>query len=161
MIFASINSVREQGFSGFLTPPILNQSAFHPIPEQPGIYLVVRDPSRPPEFTAQSQGGHFKGRDPTVPIATLEANWVPGSAVLYIGKASVSLRRRLGRYLKFGAGHPVGHKGGRFIWQLADCDQLLFCWQPTGSLSAGKEESRLLQDFEEQYGCLPFANLRR
>lgn len=44
-------------------------------------------------FREVSSGGHFKGRDPTVAVATLQAVWVPGAPAVYVGKAE-ALRRR-------------------------------------------------------------------
>jgi len=160
MNFDTLDSVRLAGFTGFLPPPVLYRSNCSQIPPLPGIYLVLRATSLPPQFTPLNRGGHFKGRDPTLPISTLQARWVPGTAVLYIGKASTSLRRRLSSYIKFGYGHPVGHWGGRLIWQLTDCDQLLLCWQPVVGTDPREMERLLIEEFVEKYGRLPFANLR-
>jgi hypothetical protein len=47
----------------------------------------------------------------------LIANWVDGAEVVYIGKAD-QLKRRLTQFADFGGGKPIGHWGGRLIWQL-------------------------------------------
>jgi len=165
MKFDTIEAVQEGGFGGFKTAPELRESGLTEVPSAPGVYMVCRGPATRPEFAAKSSGGKFKGRDPTVDLATLEANWVLGSAVLYIGKAgggvsSATLRKRLKSYLRFGAGDPVGHWGGRLIWQLGDLDSLLFCWRRAGDADARELERELLQEFTRTYGVRPFANLR-
>jgi len=165
MKFDMIQAVREAGFSGFKTAGELTRSNLAEVPEAPGVYMVVRDRTTPPAFASRSQGGHFKGKDPTVDLATLQRNWVSGAAVLYIGKAgggssSATLRQRLKRYLRFGAGHPVGHWGGRLIWQLRDADSLLFCWRPAGGADAREFERQLIQEFLKSFGTRPFANLQ-
>ena len=66
----------------------------------------------------------FKNKAPTVALDALVANWVDDAEVVYIGKAD-QLRRRLTQYADFGAGKPVGHWGGRLIWQLPSPDQLI------------------------------------
>ncbi len=87
--------------------------------------------------------------------------------MLYIGKADTGkdgrrgLRKRLDEYCRFGAGEPVGHYGGRYIWQLADADQLLVAWPPILDEEPVEVEDRLLDDFERVYGALPFANLEK
>lgn len=94
--------------------------------------------------------------------------WTPSSPtsttatpqVVYIGKADV-LRRRLTQFGQFGAGEPVGHRGGRLIWQLADAGDLLVAWHEiTWGEAARDYERRLLAAFAEQRsGRRPFANL--
>jgi len=160
MNFDTLDSVRLAGFTGFLPPPELHRSNCSQIPPLPGIYLVLRATSLPPQFTPLNRGGHFKGRDPTLPISTLQARWVPGTAVLYIGKTAGDLRERIGQYIKYGYGKRVSHEGGRLIWQLADCDDLLLCWKEVVGTDPREMERLLIGEFVEKYGRLPFANLR-
>jgi len=64
--------------------------------------------------------------------------------------------------MRFGKGEPVGHRGGRYIWQLQDNKDLLMCWRPIikGVEDPSAMESELLCEFVGTYGRLPFANLR-
>lgn len=166
MLWKTVDSLRQAGFAGFMSAVELRSSGLVEVPLVPGVYMVTRDPQKPPEFAARSSGGHFKQKDPTVDLATLRSNWVKDALVIYIGKAgggdsSSTLRRRLKAYLRFGAGQPIGHWGGRFIWQLADADALRFCWRPAGDADALVVEQSLIDEFVRMYGALPFANLRR
>lgn len=163
--FKSIDNLRRNGFSGFVSVAALRQD-LTPIPDIRGVYMVVRQIGSRPQFRATGSGGHYKGTDPNVPNEELRKNWVEETCVLYIGKAGdehsqATLRSRLRQYLQFGAGKPIGHKGGRYIWQLEDAEDLLFCWKPLPSGNPPKEEAALLAAFKRQYeGRLPFANLR-
>lgn len=150
------------GFVRFADLPSTNVST------GPGVYAVLRDTDGLPRFREQSPAGWFKGKDPTVPIERLRERWIEGVHCLYIGKADPGaagrrgLARRLSEYRRHGEGLPVGHWGGRLIWQLEDADQLLVAWKKTDGLSsAAAEETRLLTAFVDEYGRLPFANLRR
>jgi hypothetical protein len=161
----SINNVRNGGFQGFLTVSALRKSGCHEVPEEQGVYLVLRPKSAPPVFTAHSTGGHFKGKDPTVPISSLENAWVERALVLYIGKAGgpgkqPTLRSRLCRYMQFGQGSAVAHWGGRFIWQLEGAAGLIVCWKPTPNCDPRAVEKTLIQEFKGRYGRRPFANLK-
>jgi hypothetical protein len=95
-----------------------------------------------------------------VSLNALRERWIEDAPVLYIGKAG-NLRRRLGEYMRFGAGTPCGHWGGRYIWQVADSARLLIAWTPTSAQAPRTVERQLLADFRERFGALPFANLRR
>ncbi len=152
------------GFTGFVTPSALRSSSLAGVPSSPGVYAVLRENTEPPRFLDRSVGGHFKGKDPTVAVAQLQDAWMPGTAILCIGKAGgasigATLRGRLRQYLDFGAGRPVGHWGGRYIWQLADSAELLFAWCTMGDLEPRQVERSMLADFRQQHGRLPFANL--
>ena len=87
------------------------------VPTSPGVYVVVRPTDDPPTFLDTSPAGHFKGKDPTVPVDELHALWVPGTRIIYIGKANAGrtgrrgLRKRLDEFRRSGAGQPVGHSG--------------------------------------------------
>jgi len=96
----------------------------------------------------------------------LRANWVEGTPVVYIGKAgdpgsAATLRSRLGQYFKFGAGRNIGHWGGRYIWQLADAQDLIVCWLPLPHGLPSETETQLIQQFRNKYGTRPFANLAK
>ncbi|WP_018157251.1 hypothetical protein [Demetria terragena] len=150
------------GFSGFVRFGDLLGAE---VPAVPGVYAVVRQPVGEPEFLLSSSGGRFKGEDPSVSRERLDAEWVPGSEVVYIGKASGGatgrrgLRKRLDEFRRFGHGEPVGHKGGRLIWQLEESDTLLVCWKET-AVEPALVESAMLRKFTTEFGRLPFANLR-
>jgi hypothetical protein len=95
------------------------------------------------------------------PVSTLAEKWVSGTQVIYIGNADVA-DRRLTQFARSGVGEPVGHWGGRFIWQLADAASSLIAWHGiTWSETARDYEKRLIAHFEEIHGgSTPFANLR-
>lgn len=141
------------GFAGFVALARLDPSA---VPTSSGVYAILRASDRDPVFLTSSIGGHFKGKDPTVDVELLRRKWVAGCPVVYIGKAT-SLRSRLRQYRDFGLGKPVGHWGGRYIWQLEDCDRLLVAWR--AEADPRSTEKQLLGEFASRHGALPFANI--
>lgn len=125
------------------------------------MYAVLRETDQAPRFLDANPGGRFKDRDPTVPVSTLSSKWVKGAQTLYIGKGD-NLQRRLKQYARFGRCEKVGHWGGRYIWQLADSEDLLVCWKRCNpEVSARALETELLEAFVARYGKLPFANINR
>ena len=114
-------SLENAGFTGWLSFTDIRASA---CPTSGGVYVVTYQAESPIAFSQRSCGGWVKGKDPTVALDALVANWVDDAEVVYIGKAD-QLRRRLTQYADFGAGKPVGHWGGRLIWQLPSPDQLI------------------------------------
>lgn len=151
--------MKDAGFKGFIPVSALRERGLKMIPDVPGVYMVLRVSEGAPEFLETGSGGHFKGKNPNVPVAELAANWVDGTPVVYIGKAT-SLRKRISQYLRFGQGKPVGHWGGRYIWQLADAPDLLFCWREVDG-DPDAVETELIRAFREAYGSRPFANLSK
>ena len=145
----------------------LRASKLADVPESEGVYVVVRSREDAPVFREVSKGGWFKGEDPAVEVSTLEGKWVPGASVLYIGKASVNakgkrgLKTRLGEYAKYGSGKPIGHRGGRYIWQLEDDESLLVAWRESDEGSTAIDDERdLAAEFGSRHGGrLPFANI--
>lgn len=148
------------GFVGWRSWRDLRATSLREVPAEAGCYVVYRGSSDSPAFLEANPGGRFKGRDPTVPIDLLEAKWLAGANTVYVGKAG-SLRSRLRQYARFGAGDPVGHWGGRYVWQLADSGELLVAWRRVdGAEPARIYEKRLLERFASLHEQRrPFANL--
>nr|WP_276548750.1 hypothetical protein [Brachybacterium muris] len=150
------------GFGGFVGFADLHDAG---VPVGPGVYVIVRQCGEAPEFLPSSPAGRFKGKDPSVTRQRLEAEWVAGAEVVYIGKASGGasgrrgLRKRLNEFRRFGEGEQIGHWGGRLIWQLEESDSLLACWKETDEEPA-RVESEMIQQFVADFGRRPFANLR-
>jgi len=147
----------ELGFRGFENLRSLPRGCAH-LPVGAGIYVVVADPSATHGFLDRSVGGRFKRQDGTVAIHALAEKWDDDIATLYIGR-SQSIRRRVDEFARYGRGDPIGHRGGRYLWQLAEHDHLRIGWR----LEADpvRAESDLLDDFVATFGHLPFANLVR
>jgi hypothetical protein len=144
------------GFVGWITFEAM-ASQLAEVPQTGGVYVVAQASGAKPDFLDANPGGRFKDKDPTVDAAALEANWVGGAQVIYIGKAD-QLRRRLRQFAQFGAGKPIGHWGGRLIWQLAGSTELLVAWRETLGEVPNEVESRMLAEFRAAYGKPPFAN---
>lgn len=163
--WGSLDAVRSAGFVGFSSVEELRRDP-SAIPAQRGVYLLLREEPGAPDFLEVGSGGFFKGKDPNVPVGVLEANWVTGTPVLYIGKAGdpgrgATLRSRLRQCLGFGAGKNVGHWGGRYVWQLADAAQLKFAWCALADGHPSVVESSLIASFRRELGVRPFANLTK
>lgn len=164
-MFDSVAQLREYGFQGFLSVGRLRDTRCVEIPAERGVYIVVRDTLLPPKFLEASVGGRFRQMDPSVPMDVLNAHWVDGAMVLYVGRARgpgvrALLQQRVKRYIRFGQGRVVAHYGGRFIWQLKDHRALLLAWMPTPDEDPSAVEQRLLSSFMQRFVRLPFANLK-
>ena len=163
-MFNTVEEMVKYGFDGFISIQELIRTSCSQVPRRSGVYLVLNTKKGAPEFLEESVGGHFKGKNPTVPVEALSANWVPDTAVLYIGKAggddsSATLQSRLRQYMQFGQGRPIGHWGGRFIWQLKNNRELVVCWKQINE-NPRNVEIALLREFITEYSRLPFANLK-
>ena len=147
------------GFQGFVTVADLRSDRCATVPHDPGVYVVLL-PSAVAKvsFLRKSTGGWFKGKDPTVDAAVLRSKWVDGATVVYLGKSD-DLHRRIRQFIDFGAGRPVGHWGGRLVWQIARSEDLLLAWNADQAPLA--RESTLIAEFVAEFGAMPYASLRR
>jgi hypothetical protein len=141
------------GFTGWIPLLSVRASACPPVG---GVYVAVLDRGHAPAFAERSCGGWYRG-DPTVSREAMEANWVAGAEVLYIGKA-MSLRQRLITYAACGEGKPRPHWGGRLIWQLSEPERLLVAWRATPERAPELVEAEMLAAFRMAHGKPPFAN---
>ncbi len=155
--------LRRRGFSGFVSIAGLRRSRLAEVPPQPGVYVVLAPTGLTPDFLPTGTGGWFKSKDPNVATDVLARRWIPDAQILNIGKAGGGnrshLRRRLQQYLEFGAGVPLGHWGGRYIWQLKQAEDLEVCWMTIES-NPREFERELIAEFVDVHGVRPFANLR-
>lgn len=154
------DELRARGFEGFIGFKDVNPAD---LPTQPGVYVILRENDALPSFLTRSPAGWFKGKDPTVPVAELEESWPDGAHCVYIGKAASPtprrhLRKRLTEFRRYGDGEPVGHQGGRRIWQLADADDFIVAWMRTPDRDPDQVESELIAEFVETHGRRPIGN---
>ena len=157
----SVANLKREGFDGFVTVAVLRRESRNNIPEVPGVYLVLRDCASDPKFLDVGTGGHFREMDPNVPIARLKNEWVEGALIVYVGQSGRTLEKRIGEMIRFGQGDPVGHWGGRLIWQLRGADRLLVCWNEMPDDDPKKFETEMIKAFKSAHGGKrPFANLR-
>jgi len=165
-MFETKASLERAAFVGFKTISHLARMSCEPIPEEPGTYLVVRMGSDEPVFLENSPAGRFKGRDPSLSGERLHDEWVPKAVVLYISRAGgpeikENLRTCIRSYIEFGSGSPVPNWGGRLVWQVVGSDHFLVAWRSDSNLDTRVEERMLLDEFQQEYGRLPFANLTK
>lgn len=153
-----LSDLKRRGFEGFLRIADLTRPEPPELPTTSGVYIVVRTDPGPPAFLDRSGGGWWKNKNPTVALERLEREWVEGARTVYIGKAKC-LRERVRELLEFADGLPVRHWGGRLLWQLERCEDLLLCWRETDDYAG--TETDLIADFVAHFGRFPFANLRR
>ncbi len=151
--------LKEAGFEGFISVEDLKED-FNKgrVPKDEGVYKILRLSSTPPTFLQKGTGGYFKDKDPNVSIDELRSNWVVDEPVIYIGKAS-ELYKRIRQYMQFGSGKAIGHFGGRYIWQLADSDELIVCWKRVSE--SRSLEAAMIAEFKNCHnGKRPFANIK-
>lgn len=156
--------MKTAGFMGFEEIQSLMNNTCSNVPNEKGIYFVLKYDD-PPEFLTKSVGGHFKGKDPTVPIDKLKKKWINNTLVAYIGQSgggdsNETMDSRLNTYMRFGQSNPVGHWGGRYIWQLKHNRKLKICWKSLPDQDPREIEKELIKEFEMHYKKKPFANLR-
>ena len=73
--------MKDAGFKGFIPVSQLRDGALNMIPDVSGVYMVLRVSDEAPVFLEKGSGGHFKGKEPNVPVDVLKANWVKETPV--------------------------------------------------------------------------------
>jgi len=156
--------LKNDGFTGFRSIASLEITR---IPHHQGIFAVVAPQGFEPRFLNRSTAGTFKKKNPTLKPDQLANEWVEHSEVLYIGKAGAGsqgnrgLRRQIQEFVDFGHGKPPGHWDGRLIWQLAGSSKLLIAWKELPVEELNTTLAKYHENFQANYGQLPFANLVR
>jgi len=112
-----------------------------------------------------ANGWSHQAGERQIDVATLSSLWTDGAHCIYIGKASktgsTDLRRRLTAYRDYGRGRPVGHQGGRYIWQLDGAEEFVVCWKALSDAeNPATVESALIAEFRSHYGRRPIGNLK-
>ncbi len=164
-MFHDVSELKGAGFAGFWTVAQLRGLGLATVPDERGVYLALW-PDEYYEFVDESPAGQLDGRNPSVSIDVLYEKWVHDTVVIYIGKAGgrdqkATLRTRIDQFLRFGAGVRAPHWGGRYVWQIADCDSMQLCWMSTPRDIPACIEQQLILRFKCDYhGQRPFANLR-
>ena len=139
------------GFTGFVPLVGMDLSL---LPRRHGVYVVLHENDRRPEFLASNV---ITKRMPYDPVH-LEGKWLAGASVVYVGKAEgrEGLHTRVGAFSR----QAENHSGGRALWQLDSAGDLLVAWLETPGESALAVEQSYLQAFKAEYGSYPFANRR-
>ena len=159
MNFNDIEELKQNNFEGFISVEKLWEDSSM-IPNTQGVYLVLNQNKENIKFLETGVGGFYQGHNPNVPIDTLTNEFVPNSSVVYIGKAN-DLRNRIRQYLSFGQGNNAPHRGGKYIWQLENHRQLIFCWKTIENENPKLIESQLISKYKQQFTHKrPFANLQ-
>jgi hypothetical protein len=115
----------------------------------PGVYVI-----------ALVQGA-AEAASAAVDVAALpaaeQARWIVGQPVIYIGRATRSIRGRLAQFYRHTYGKSTPHRGGQAVL-LLQCPRWVY-WAATDSPI--KAERAMTAEFRKRVGRLPFGNPRR
>lgn len=159
MNFNNIEEIKKYGFKGFESVKDLREDSSR-IPKKKGVYLVLKPQDMDVDFLETGTGGHTKG-NPNVSRDKLKAKRIENMLVLYVGRTGRTLYKRINELLRFGQGENIGHRGGRYLWQINHSEELVICWKEMQDEDPEEIKNRLLLDFESKYSKLPFANRQR
>jgi hypothetical protein len=98
---------------------------------------------------------------PHIPLTCVpdaeRARWLVQQPVLYVGRATRSLRGRLAQFYRHRYGKSAPHRGGQAVIPL-ECDRWVY-WATTQSPI--KAERQMIEAFRARVGKLPYGNRRR
>ncbi len=148
-----LSGLAAAGYKGFV--PLVGIDV-NEIDEAHGVYVIMRpQPELVPTMLAANPV--VRRRIRLYSREALRTRWIDGATVVYIGKAAgvAGLRDRLKPF----STKSSSHSGGRAIFQIEDCDELLVCWAVRES--AAEVEGELIRAFKLAHdGRRPFANWR-
>lgn len=120
-----------------------------PVPEKsPGVYVVAIVP------TADGDCDPIDVSDLPIEIT---ARWNESQPVIYVGRASKSISRRISQFYQHRYENRSPHRGGRDVL-LLKCALWVY-WSPTDNYD--KAENVMIEAFKAAVGRLPFANRMR
>lgn len=134
--------------------------------EKCGVYAIATPANYESEFVSIEQTKAAGNVIRPWAHSKLQAKWVSGTRVVYIGLAGRHNPRKLSTRLRELLRHANGattssgpHKGGEIVWQLAKWGQFELYGAPTGDPPIPRTtEIEMIDQFCEQHGKLPFGN---
>jgi hypothetical protein len=130
-------------------------------PQGPKVWLEPVDEHRPGVYVIALVAGTAETTPATVDMASLplaERNrWIVDQPVIYIGRATRSIRVRLAQFYRHTYGKKAPHRGGQAVL-LLKCALWVY-WAVTDSPI--KAERAMIDAFCKRVGRLPYANRRR
>lgn len=154
----------------------------------PGVYVVALSPSVDKlvcadtapisksaiqewiEYVPTFKLDHFRPTRDAL-IHRLQGFWLPDETILYIGKAGISLNKRVGQFYNHILGEPRPHRGGHWLKTLDNLAELSIYWTAFQDEPAHDVESRYIGFFVDNVSMaikeklidpfhpFPFANL--
>ena len=140
-----------------------HSNGYNEIPTKKGIYIV----KIPGDFTVKfldktTAITDFESKKLLYDIEILKNKYsgLQDKNILYIGKAACKkgLRQRISQFINYGYNEGKIHRGGRAIWQIENCEQLVvdfYCCE-----KCEQEEKSLLNKYKIHNGNSPLANWR-
>lgn len=141
----------------------LHANGYIDIPIDKGIYIIKKPCDLAIKFLDKTTAiTDFKSKRLLYDVEILKNKYsgLQDKNILYIGKAACKkgLRQRIGQYIDYGYNEGKIHRGGRAIWQIENCEQLIidfYCCE-----ECEQEEKSLLKNYKILNGNYPLANWR-
>ena len=115
---------------------------------RPGVYVVA---------LVEDSAEHARFVNVDSLSATERKRWNAGQPIIYIGRATRSIRGRLAQFYRHKYGEKAPHRGGQAVIPL-ECKRWVY-WATTDSPI--KAERQMIDAFRAKVGALPYANRRR
>lgn len=138
-------------------------NGFADIPTEKGIYIVKIPYGFNLKFLDSTTSfSHLNSKSLLYDVPLLEEKYfrLIDKDILYIGKAACKkgLQQRIRQYINYGYQKSKIHRGGRAIWQIKNCDQLIIEFSICDDCES--QEKKLLSDYYIRNGSYPVANWR-